>query len=97
MVQEGISRVAFGLYLNACHELTCDITPGKGLRILTKLARRLRLLDSAFEVAKKDPKLQAAIFNIVSGHKTYQSTLKELGGIPFVLRLSLKVLLKRLF
>jgi flavin-dependent dehydrogenase len=97
MAQEGISREAFGHYLNVCHELTCDIIPGKVLRALTKLASRLRLLDSAFEVAKKDPKLQAAIFNIVSGHKTYRATLKESGGIPFVLRICFKTLLKKLF
>lgn len=97
IVQEGISRAAFNHYLNACHELTCDIIPGKALRVLAKLATRFRLLDAAFEVAKKDPNLQAAIFSIVSGHKTYRATLKELGGVPRVLGFGFRTLLKKLF
>ncbi len=97
MFQEGISKAAFSHYLDSCHELTRDILPGKIMRSLTKTVSRLGLLDSALEVAKSDPPMQNAIFNVVSAHKTYQKIWKEAGGFPFFFRIGMKTLRQKFF
>lgn len=97
MIQEGISKASFYHYLDNCHELTRDILPGKIMRYLTKTASRLGLLDSALEVAKSDPPMQKAIFNVVSAQETYQKTWKDAGGFPFLFRIGMKTLRQKLF
>jgi flavin-dependent dehydrogenase len=97
MIQEGISKASFCHYLDNCHELTRDILPGKIMRYLTKTASRLGLLDSALEVAKSDPPMQKAIFNVVSAQETYQKTWKDAGGFPFLFRIGMKTLRQKLF
>jgi flavin-dependent dehydrogenase len=97
MVEQGIDSQAFGYYLKACHELTQDIFPGKILRSLAKIVSKLGLLDAALEVAKDDPKMQEAIFNIVSAQETYQSIWKQAGGFPFLIRIGVKTVLKKMF
>ena len=95
MVYRGISRGAFQEYLKRCSELTDDIRYGKTLRFITIQGAKNGLLDSLFEVAKDEPLLRKAFFNIVSGQKTYKKTWSEIKSVSFLWRIILKVIKNR--
>jgi flavin-dependent dehydrogenase len=92
IVSHGISKTAFQNYLKSCCTLTDDIPYGKGLRFLTNLGSKCRLLDSVLEIAKEEEPLRRALFNIVSGHQTYKDTWKEIKSLKLFFRMLLKVI-----
>lgn len=95
IVHRGISGGTFQEYLKLCSELTDDIRYGKILRFLTIQSAKTGLLDSLFEVAKHEPLLRKAFFNIVSGQKTYKKTWSEIKSMSLLWRVILKVLKNR--
>ncbi len=97
MIHRGISRTAFQEYLKRCSELTDDIPYGKILRFFTIQGAKKGLLDSLFEVAKDEPLLRKAFFNIVSGQKTYKRIWAETKNLSLLWRVMRKIIKSRYF
>jgi flavin-dependent dehydrogenase len=92
----GLTRNAFEQYIKGCCELTDDIPYGRLLRAVANRFVKYGLLDGVLEAAKREPALQRAIFNIVSGQETYKNTWKETRNIGLLLRTFLASLRGRL-
>lgn len=88
----GFSTKAFQHYLRSCKELTDDIPYGRVLRTLTIFCSKYGLLDGVMEIAKKEPALRKAFFNIVSGQETYKRTWQETKNLGLLLRVTLQFL-----
>jgi len=97
IVNHGISKVAFQKYLKSCFELTDDIPYGKFLRFLTIQSSKYGLLDSIFEIAKKEKALKKAFFNIVSGQETYKKTWMEIRNFNLILKVTYKSFINKFF
>ncbi len=82
----GLTRSAFEQYIKGCCELTDDIPYGRILRSVANRFSKYGLLDGVLEAAKKEPVLQKAMFNIVSGQETYKETWKEARNVGLLLR-----------
>jgi flavin-dependent dehydrogenase len=82
----GLTKDAFERYIKGCCELTDDIPYGRLLRAVANRFAKYGLLDGVLEAAKKEPVLQTAMFNIVSGQETYKNTWKESRNIGLLLR-----------
>jgi len=95
--QHGISREAFDKYMDSCCELTDDFPYGKVLRSLTIMGTRYRLLDSFFEIAKREPLLKQTLFNIVSGQETYKKTWQDIRKFRFLFGVGFKTLYRKIF
>ncbi|MFB0566910.1 MAG: NAD(P)/FAD-dependent oxidoreductase [Candidatus Aminicenantaceae bacterium] len=95
IISHGISKEAFQKYIKSCSELTDDIPYGKIFRYVILQASRYRLLDSIFDIAKKEAALRRAFFNIVSGQETYKKTWQETKNIKLLFRAVLKLTLSK--
>lgn len=82
----GLTKNAYEQYIKGCCELTDDIPYGRILRSVANRFSRYGLLDGVLEAARKEPALQRAMFNIVSGQETYKETWKEARNIGLLLR-----------
>ncbi|MFQ6082651.1 MAG: NAD(P)/FAD-dependent oxidoreductase [Candidatus Aminicenantia bacterium] len=91
IINEGISEKAFQKYYQSCHQLTDDIPYGKILRFLTINFSKYKLLDNILEIAKTEPLLSRAFFNIVSGQETYKNIWKKTRSFKLILRLVIKM------
>lgn len=96
IVNHGISKEALRNYLKCCSELTDDIPYGKILRFLTIQSSKFGLLDSVFEIAKKERSLRRAFFNIVSGQETYKKTWQETKNFWLLSKIILRVLISKI-
>ncbi|MCP2604967.1 NAD(P)/FAD-dependent oxidoreductase [Candidatus Aminicenantes bacterium AH-873-B07] len=92
IINEGISEKAFQKYYRSCSQLTDDIPYGKILRFLTINFAKYKLLDDILEIAKTEPLLSRAFFNIVSGQETYKNIWKETRDFKLILKLIIKTL-----
>jgi len=90
IINHGISKESFHEYLKSCLELTDDIPYGKVLRFFTIQSSKYGLLDSVFEIAKKEEPLKKAFFNIVSGQETYKKIWLEIRNFKLLSRLIIK-------
>jgi flavin-dependent dehydrogenase len=82
----GLTRNAFEQYIKGCCELTDDIPYGRMLRAVANRFSKYGLLDGVFDTARKEPALQKAMFNIVSGQETYKKTWQEARNVGLLLR-----------
>ena len=88
MLRSGVSRQAFADdYVNSCHAILIDLPYGKAVRRLVILGSRLGLVDSAIATAEREPALQQALFDAVSGHRNYRDIILDLLHIPLLWRL----------
>jgi flavin-dependent dehydrogenase len=79
ILKHGVSREAFAIhYRRACQEILSDLPYGRAVRRLVALGRRLGLTDWAFSAAEKEPVLQSALFDAVSGHQPYRAIFLSL-------------------
>lgn len=95
MVNHGISKVAFQEYAKSCCDLKEDIPYGRILRFLTIQISKHGLMDAVFEIAKKEPSLKKAFFNIVSGQETYKKTWQETRSVKLILKTFIIVFLNK--
>jgi flavin-dependent dehydrogenase len=80
----GISARAFEQsYVCDCREILRDIPYGHFVRHLVINASRLWQVDSALALAEDHPALRRALFNAVSGHRSYSAIIWELLSAPF--------------
>jgi len=91
----GFSKEAFEIYRKSCKELTDDIPYGKIIRFLTVQGSKYRFLDSLFEIAKNEPLLKKAFFNIVSGQETYKKTWHETKSYRLYMKIGIKLILAK--
>ena len=96
ILEKGISREALENYLRDCCELTDDVNYGRFLRTLIIRFSRYGMIGPALEIAKKEPALRQAMFNIVSGEVTYKKTWQETRNIRLLTRLFFATLSGRL-
>ncbi len=82
----GLTKNAYEQYIKGCCELIDDIPYGRMLRSVANRFSKYGLLDGVLEAARKEPALQRAMFNIVSGQETYKETWKEARSIGLLLR-----------
>jgi len=85
LINEGFDKESLKSYLLSCSELTDDIPYGKIIRFLTLYSKKFRLLGSLLEIAKKEPAMKKALFNIVSGQETYKKTWVEVKSFKLFL------------
>lgn len=97
IVNHGISKEAFHEYLKCCSDLTDDIPYGKVLRFLTIQSTKHGLLDNFFDMAKNNPILKKAFFNIVSGQETYKKTWVETKSFKLLSGIILETIKNKFF
>jgi len=89
ILTEGISTLAFRYsYVPACREILTDIPYGHLVRQLVIIGSRLHLVDLLLVVAEREPILQRALFDAVSGHRPYRTILKEVVRPRVLLRVT---------
>lgn len=98
MMNFGISKEALHVFCQLNTEITEDLLYGRILRRLVILGANHGLLDAVITLSQQDPKLRRALFNCVSGHKSFKSIWMEtrdwrllLAGINLVTRQILPV------
>ncbi len=77
MMDVGISVEALHVFSQMNTEITQDLLYGKILRRLVILGSKHGLLDSFIRLAEQDERLQRALFNCVSGHKSFKAIWEE--------------------
>ncbi len=94
----GISKEALVVFSRLNSEITEDLVYGKILRRLVISGANHGLLDAVLMLSQQNPKLRTALFNCVSGHKSFKSIWEEtrelrllLDGIKFLTRRILPV------
>lgn len=89
---KGISKEALSFYIKNCAELTDDISYGKALRFVVIQLSRFGYLNAVLEVARHEPALKKAFFNIVSGQETYKKTWQENKRLSLLARIAFQTL-----
>jgi flavin-dependent dehydrogenase len=77
MIDVGISKEALDVFPQMNSEITEDLPYGRILRRLVIFGANYGLLDPVIRLAEKDANLQRALFNCVSGHKSFKSIWDE--------------------
>ena len=77
MMNVGISREALQVFCQLNSEITEDLPYGRILRRMVMFGSHYGLLDSVIRLSQEDPKLRAALFNCVSGHKSFKAIWRE--------------------
>ncbi len=95
LVDFGISDQMHRHFIGSCADLLGDIPYGRRLRWLTIILTRLGLMDSLLAMSQNEPRLYRALFNIVSGQKTYRSIWEEEKSLRLLLRLATSFLFRR--
>lgn len=76
LIEAGISQRAFANhYRPANHDIISDLPYGRLMRKLTIAMAQVHLLDPVLRAADHQPALQAALFDAVSAHDSYQRVL----------------------
>jgi flavin-dependent dehydrogenase len=89
MLRQGISRAAFDTdYVRACAETIQDFPYGRAVRRLAVLGAAWHLMDPLITAARKEQILRDALFDAVSGHRTYRSIIHDVGRPANLLRLA---------
>lgn len=96
LIGNGISQQSFNAYMNSCSDLTCDIPYGKTIRFLSNKSSKYGFLDSVLASAENEPALKNALFNIVSGQKTYKKIWVETRSFKLFMKLGLRILKDKL-
>lgn len=96
IISHGMTKEGFSAYMNSCAELTCDIPYGKTIRFLSNKSSKYGFLDSVLASAENEPKLKNALFNIVSGQKTYKNIWVETKSFRLFSKLGFRVLKDKL-
>lgn len=79
MLTRGISRTAFAEgYARACAETIADLPYGRAVRRFTIVSAAWHLIDPLIITARNEPTLRAALFDAVSGHRSYRSIVHDL-------------------
>jgi flavin-dependent dehydrogenase len=92
MLRRGISRAAFAAdYARACAETISDLPYGRAVRHLAIVGAGWHLLDPLITVARHEPRLLSALFDAVSGHRSYRAIIHDLRHPPVVLRLAARL------
>jgi flavin-dependent dehydrogenase len=93
MLMYGISREAFAEgYGQACAETVADLPYGRAVRLLTIVGANQHLLDPLIDVAQHEPILRAALFDAVSGHRSYRAIVGELLRPAVAIKLTAKLI-----
>lgn len=80
----GFSARAFEQsYVRDCSEILCDIPYGHFVRHLAINASRLWQVDRVLALAEDHPALRRALFDAVSGHRSYSAIIWDLLSAPF--------------
>jgi len=78
ILQHGISYQAFHKqYRRANRDIISDLPYGSGIRLLTILMSRARLLDPIVRAAQQTTLLQSALFDAVSAHASYRKVINQ--------------------
>lgn len=92
LVRCGIGRHALSTYHARCRDLRADYHWGTAARMLCRWAVRMGLFDRVIAAARRDARLQAALYDAVSGDGAYRDvlghvlrprTLKALIGVRY--------------
>ncbi len=86
MVEEGISKDAFGKFHKSCEDILKDLPYAKVVRKSVIFFSNLKLMNYAINLAKYDEKLKRGLFDCVSAHRNYRDIVKD--------NLNLKLIIK---
>lgn len=96
MLTRGISRAAFAEgYARACAETVTDLPYGRAVRLLAIVGAAGHLLDPLIAVARNEPILRSALFDAVSGHRSYRAIVAELLRPAVAIHLAARLSLNR--
>jgi flavin-dependent dehydrogenase len=88
MLDVGISRQAFKIFLKKCHDITDDLPYGKVFRWLTLKIARWNILDPILATARDDDRMERALFDSISAHRTIKSIFGQLFNLQLLLRIT---------
>jgi len=77
MIEDGISKRAFDTFYSRCRDLTSEFKYGGVLRALYHLADRMDALDAVLTLARRDPLLYQAFYDMVSGEGSYRDIIRR--------------------
>ncbi|MDO8689460.1 MAG: NAD(P)/FAD-dependent oxidoreductase [Dehalococcoidia bacterium] len=77
MIEDGISKRAFDAFYSRCHDLTSEFKYGGALSGLYHLADRVDALDAVLTLARRDPLLYQAFYDMVSGEGSYRDIIRR--------------------
>lgn len=89
MLEDGISIKAFDRFHAKCKDITDDLPYGKLMRFLTLRIANWKILDPILKLARTDTKLERALFNSVSAHRSFKTIFGDLfkvGRLLLILR-----------
>ena len=88
MIEQGISKSAFKIYLRSFDNVTQDILYGKLLRWLAIQSANTGVLDGVIDLAGREEVLRRALFNCVSAHKPFKKIMAETAGFNILMKLA---------
>jgi len=88
ILNHGISRSAFKIYVDENRDIIRDLPYGKAMRMITGLGARTHLLDAVISAAHDDANLRQALFDAVSAHRPYRGVVKRTFNIPSMLKIT---------
>ncbi len=92
MLTHGISHAAFAEgYARACAETVTDLPYGRAVRLLAIVGATQHLLDPLIIVSRHEPILRTALFDAVSGHRSYRAIVGELLRPAVAIQLAAKL------
>lgn len=92
MLDKGISKKAFERFYRKNSNLIEECFYGWHLRTFLKVGVKLRLIDPVIKLGRMDLRLYWALYNIVSGSRSYKDTVKDALSLRLLLRLARSVI-----
>ncbi len=77
MLEIGVSEEAFYHYYKSCADITRDLWYGRAIRHLARLTSKRLSLDPILQQARRDPRLQRALYLCVSAQDTYRNIVRS--------------------
>ena len=92
MLNVGISRRAFEVFHSKCQDITTDLPYGKLMRFIAVGIANWKILDPIMDLARRDKKLGQALFDSISGHRTFKTILRNMWDYRLFGRLAVAIL-----
>lgn len=88
ITQDGVSERALRRYHDLCRDINSDYYYGLLLRSLLHLTKRLGLLETVVDLARREARLHKAFYDMVSGEGTYHNVVREMASPSLFLHLA---------
>ncbi|MCL4459006.1 MAG: FAD-dependent monooxygenase [Chloroflexi bacterium] len=91
MMEVGISKQAFDSFYRSCRDLTGEYYYGVGLRNLFRLSKWLECLDPVLELARREPLLRQAFYDMVAGESSYKDIVHRSARLSLLAKIIMAV------